>query len=533
MPEGPGPEADLDRAYGPPSDVPGPDDPHGPPADTPAPDPRDGPATAAGSGDARGPAARRTETREEGHLRDVPPLPTSFPPWQEPPQDPLGPGPAAPPPPGRAPADPGVFGPPPAAGRHAKEGPGPRRAPDPSRDTEPHPDTRPDLPAGYRTDTRPDTPAPEAPAAPAPEAPAAPDPAPDPVPDPTAEWHAPPVPALPPHGPRPSVTHLGDGPPTYEPEPTALAAADPRDLTGLVADTVLDGAQYGSYTLRAASVRGDSARFRGEPRRDALLTARFGSGPGGLVLVAVASGARAAEGAHLAASDACHWIAGAVGRSHARLAEDIRAARRGDLKSGLHRLTDRSYGKLRARAAELGLEPGEYTADLRCLLLSADPDCRTRIYFGVGDGGLFRLRDGVWQDIEPAEPAPGALSGEAVVGFGSVPTGEDGSADEEGPDGDRLTMDLGITTPPSPYVDTVPPTSPFRFRASVARTADVLLLCSAGLAEPLRGEAALGRALADRWEGGQPPGLAAYLADVQLRVKGYADDRTAVTVWEA
>ncbi|MEU8887679.1 protein phosphatase 2C domain-containing protein [Streptomyces sp. NPDC048442] len=421
------------------------------------------------------PGARRTETRAEGHLRDIPPLPTSFPRW---------------------------YG-----GQDRDEDRD--RGQDPGRDRN----------RGQDPGTAAEWEAPPVP----PAAPLVPPAA--PPPPATSE------PALAP-APRPVLAHVGDGPPTYDAEPTALAAADPQDLDGLVADTVLDGAQYGSYTLRAASVRGDSARYRGEPRRDTLLTARFGNGPGGLVLVAVASGARAAEGAHLAAADACRWIAGSVGRSHARLAEDIRVGRRGDLKSGLHRLTDRSYGKLRAHAAERGLEPGEYTADLRCLLLSADPDCRTRIYFGVGDGGLFRLRDGVWQDIEPPAPRPDALAGEPVVGFGSVPAEEEMS--EEDPDGDRLTMDLGITTPPSPHVDSVPPTSPFRFRASVARPGDVLLLSSAGLAEPVRGEPALARELAERWAGQQsPPGLATFLADVTLRAKGYADDRTAVAVWEA
>lgn len=327
---------------------------------------------------------------------------------------------------------------------------------------------------------------------------------------------------------RPGVMYVGDRPPTYDAEPTALPATTPQELDGLVADTVLDGARYGTYTLRAASVRGDSARFRGEPRRDALLTVRFGAADNALVLVAVASGARAAEGAHLAAADACRWIGGAVGRSHARLAEDIRAGRRADLKSGLQRLTDRSYGRLRARAAELGLEPHEYTAGLRCLLLSADPDCRTRVFFGVGGGGLFRLRDGVWRDLEPDVPAPGAVTGEPVVGFGSA-------SPESGPHGDRLTMDLGITTPPSPYIESSPPppAEPFRFRASVARPGDTLLLCSTGLAEPLRGERALADELAERWTPPEPPGLAAFLADTQLRVKGYADDRTSVGVWEA
>ncbi|PBC60557.1 hypothetical protein BKI49_29075 [Streptomyces sp. Tue6028] len=321
----------------------------------------------------------------------------------------------------------------------------------------------------------------------------------------------------------PSVGHVGSGPPTYAAEPTALPPADPDDLGDLVADTVLDGARYGTSTLRAVSARGDSARYRGEPRRDSLLTARFGTGEQALVLVAMATGARATPGAHRAAAEVCRWIGQAVGRSHARLAEDIRAARRGDLKSGLHRLTDRSLGRLRASAAEQGIEPEEYTAGLRCLLLPADPQCRTRVFFGVGAGGLFRLRDGEWQDIEPRVAE---ATGEPVVGFGSLP--------HETPEGDRLTMDLGITTPPSPYEPAPePPRDPFRFRASVARPGDTLLLCSAGLADPLRGEPGLAEHLTTRWSAAQPPGLAAFLADTLVRVKGYADDRTAAAVWEA
>ncbi|WP_233450468.1 protein phosphatase 2C domain-containing protein, partial [Streptomyces acidiscabies] len=197
-------------------------------------------------------------------------------------------------------------------------------------------------------------------------------------------------------------------------DPTALPLADPDALDDLVADTVLDGARYGASTLRAVSLRGDSARYRGEPRRDALLTARFGYGENALVLVAMATGARATVGAHRAAAEVCRWIGRAVGRSHVRLAEDIRAGRRGDLKSGLHRLTDRSLGRLRAGAAEQGLTPEEYTATLRCLLLSADPECRTRVFFGVGEGGLFRLRDGEWQDIEPAPGEPAGEPGPAA-----------------------------------------------------------------------------------------------------------------------
>ncbi|MFD4023681.1 protein phosphatase 2C domain-containing protein [Streptomyces sp. NPDC058576] len=340
------------------------------------------------------------------------------------------------------------------------------------------------------------------------------------APDPSALHELPPDPPAAADA-RPAVRHLGDRPPTYDAEPAALPSATSENLDGLVPDTVLDGARYGTYTLRAASVRGDSARFRGEPRRDGLLTARFGAAESALVLVAVAGARRDGEAAHLAAADACRWIGGAVARSHLRLSEDIRAGRRGDLKSGLHRLTDRTYGKLRARAAELGVEPDAYTASLRCLLLSADPDCRTRVFFGVGSGGLFRLRDGLWQDLEPFLPE----------GAAPLP----GDAQEESPDGDRLTMDLQITGPPSPNAGgpPQPPAEPFRFRASVARPGDTLMLCSNGLAEPMRGEAALPGELAGRWGSAGPPGLPAFLADTQLRIKGYADDRTCAAVWEA
>ncbi|MEV5974657.1 protein phosphatase 2C domain-containing protein [Streptomyces sp. NPDC051921] len=401
---------------------------------------------------------------------------------------------------------------------------------------------------------------PDAPDAGAPARPAPPVEIEPPVPTTRPEARPAEAPTVQVPAPRPRTGHVGTRPPTYDAEPTALPAARPGELDALVADTVLDGARYGAYTLRAASVRGDSARFRGEPRRDALLTARFGQDEAALVLVAVAAGRRAAEHTHLAAADVCRWIGEAVGRSHTRLSEDIRSGRRGDLKSGLHRLTDRTYNKLRARAVERGLDPQEYTAGLRCLLLSADPECRTRVFFGIGGGGLFRLRDGSWQDIEPLLPEPSATAGAPVVGFGSPPPaspppappppsppppGSGPAAEDPGApeapeateDGDRLTMRLGVADAPGrPFVEEPlpPPTEPFRFRASVARPGDTLLLASPGLAAPLRGEPDLARELAARWAGAaEPPGLAAFLADTQLRVTGYADDRTGVAVWEA
>ncbi|MEW2416339.1 protein phosphatase 2C domain-containing protein [Streptomyces sp. NPDC046866] len=328
-----------------------------------------------------------------------------------------------------------------------------------------------------------------------------------PVPPAPAEPPAPPAPPVPD---RPAVQYLGDRAPTYAAEPGGLPAAEPDALDELVADTVLEGARHGAFTLRAASVRGDSARYRAEARRDFLLTARFGGGDDALVLVALAGGDRAAAGAAEAAAEVSRWVAASIGRSRQRLADDIRAGRRDALRSGLQRLTDRAYGRLRARAAELGHPEDAYTAGLRVLLLPIDPECRTRVCFGAGPGGLFRLRDGHWQDLEPA--------------------GQAGSAE---PASGSAEPASGPADPADPAAPGPAPGAGFRFRAAVARPGDTLLLCSGGLADPMREEALLPAELAARWSAGEPPGLAAFLADTQLRVKGYADDRTAAAVWEA
>ncbi|CAL9382985.1 hypothetical protein SUDANB6_01100 [Streptomyces sp. enrichment culture] len=429
-----------------------------------------------------------------------------------------------------------------------------RAGPEPRRPAEPGPARTPaaNVPAPRRPPGPPAPPPATAPASP-PETPPPPPPPPSfPLrsPSPPPSPSAPPVPPAPepppsrhdapgvPSGPPPAAPaapppeprdHVGSGPPTYDPEPTALPSADPDDPDDLIPDTVLEGAHYGACTLRAVSLRGDSARFRGERRRDALLVARFGAGDRALVLVAMATGARAAPGAHRAAAEVCRWIARAVGRSHPWLLADLRAARRGDLKSGLRRLTDRSLGRLRAGAAEQGLAPDVYAATLRCLLLPGDPDCRTRVFFGVGAGGLFRLRDGTWQDMEPrAADLAGAIGAPGIPGTGSGPS--PARAPEDG----RLAPDPGVTPPSGPYGEPAgPPRRPFRFRASVARPGDVLLMCTAGLAEPLRGEAELREHLARRWSGPTAPGLVAFHADARVRAKGYADDRTAAAVWEA
>ncbi|MGG2459513.1 protein phosphatase 2C domain-containing protein [Streptomyces sp. RGM 3693] len=272
------------------------------------------------------------------------------------------------------------------------------------------------------------------------------------------------------------------------PAASAFPVAGPDALDDLVPDTVLDGARFGSVAVRAVSQRGDDARQRGDVRGGAFLTARFGAGRDALLLVAVAVGpSGTGEAAHRAARHVCAWAGDAVGRNSTQLAQDLRTGRHDALKAGLRRLTDHGYGRLRGRTAEPAVASEAHPAALRCLLLPADPDCRTRVCFGVGGGGLFRLRDGGWEDLEPtAAPA-----------------------------------------------EAYPAPAAFRFRAVSGRPGDVLLLCGTGLAVPHTGDPGFAARLAAAWSVPGPPDLADFLTAVQPRGAGNAKDRTAVAVWES
>ncbi|MFE6689294.1 protein phosphatase 2C domain-containing protein [Streptomyces sp. NPDC057743] len=276
------------------------------------------------------------------------------------------------------------------------------------------------------------------------------------------------------------------------PDACGFPEADPDALDELVPDTVVEGAAFGSAAVRAVARRGADARRRGAARGAALLTARFGTGRDALLLIAVATAAPAAP---RAARDACTWLGGAIGRSAAQLARDLRTGRTDALRAGLQRLTNRAHGKLRTGPPEptstpprtvdppstpsAPSTPGPPPAALRCLLLSADPGCRTRVFFGVGAGGLFRLRDGGWADLEPGDGTP------------------------------------------------------FRFRAEPGRPGDVLLLCGPDLAGRLGLDPDAAARLAAAWSAPAPPDPADFLTAVRPQATEDVGDRTAVGVWEA
>ncbi|MEU3572741.1 hypothetical protein AB0E96_30605 [Kitasatospora sp. NPDC036755] len=305
-----------------------------------------------------------------------------------------------------------------------------------------------------------------------------------------------------------AVPHIGDRPPTYGPEPTAVPEADPGALRALVPDTVLDGAQYGSSVLRAASVRGDSARYRGEPRRDALLVTRFGEGLEGLLLAVLGGFDRTGDGegdgeedavgpeaVAAATGEACRQLAAAIGRSRAGLAADLHDGARDRLRYGLQRLATGAAAPLRALTPRVEGEDTPSPGSLHCLLTSLDPDAAFRAAFGVGPGGLYLLRSGHWIDAYAARLL-------------------------HHPDGQ----------PPVPEAP-VPGPRPFRFRLVPATPGDILLLCTPGLARPIADEPAVAHFLSTHWAHPHPPGTVDFLRQVQVRAKGYADDRTAAAIW--
>ncbi|MER6299911.1 hypothetical protein ABT247_10105 [Kitasatospora sp. NPDC001539] len=425
----------------------------------------------------------------------------------------------------------------------ATDAPRPEPTPDPDPDPEPEPHREPELeqpepetPSSPISLDKPapapaidPTPEPEAaaseagpkpepapqPPAPAPTAGPEPDPEPDlqPEPEPVPEPDPEPAPTAPDPrlalrtpraGSGPTVPHVGERPPTYGPEPTAVPEADPNALGMIVPDTALEGAHYGNTVLRAVSVRGDSARYRGEPRRDSLLVTRFGDGPNGLLLAVLAGfdrtgeaedGVLTAQAVATATAEACRQLAAAIGRSRPGLAADLRDGARDRLRYGLQRLATSAAAPLRALAPRAEEEQGASPAALHCLLVSLDPAAGYRAAFGVGPGGLYLLRAGHWIDAYAARLL-------------------------HHPDGQPPVPDAPLPDP-----------RPFRFRLVPATPGDILLLCAPGLAAPIAEEPAVAHFLSSHWAHPHPPGTVDFLRQVQVRAKGYADDRTAAAIW--
>lgn len=213
----------------------------------------------------------------------------------------------------------------------------------------------------------------------------------------------------------------GPKPPLYAPEPRAAVSVRGDADAALVPDLVVDGATHGPLTVRAASVRGDSHRYHGEPRQDSLCVAllgeaepaRAGNPAPGLLLLAVADGVGSARRSHVGSQAVCRDLAEALDRHADELAQCVRDHDELALTALVNSALGTVGERLAQRAAAAGDRPEDYATTLRVLLVPLDPHVRGRGFFAVGDGGVALLREGRWYlDVDvPADAAPGGDGG--------------------------------------------------------------------------------------------------------------------------
>ncbi|MFC4029911.1 protein phosphatase 2C domain-containing protein [Streptomyces polygonati] len=293
------------------------------------------------------------------------------------------------------------------------------------------------------------------------------------------------------------------------PEPVVLVGrpslgSAPRALpqvTAAAPDSVVDGGTVGGLVVRGASIRGDDHRYFGETRQDAMGFWTLNPPPAGgqgspaadpVLLACVADGVGSQPLSQLGSSLVCRLLP-----QHTALRFD-RLAQRAPLEAlaGACRAvaSDIAAG-IRVEAAERRADAKELSAAMAAALVfpgGASGPARA-LLFAVGDCQGFLLSRGVWR---------------AVLG----PAGDDG--------------DIMSTA-----TDALPGHPD---RVAVAECAlesgDVLLLCTDGLANPMRNDSVLDR-LAQYWGAGHAPALPEFYWQLSFRAQTFGDDRSAVCVW--
>lgn len=291
------------------------------------------------------------------------------------------------------------------------------------------------------------------------------------------------------------LRHVGQKPPSYSPEPSGAVDARKDAAGAVVPDTVVDGFAVARLVVRAASIAGDSHRYGGEPRQDALAVVAFGPGERGLVLAVVADGVGSEPYSHVGADVACKATVAAL----ASRADDVEAALRRGLRDRLYfevvHVIDEVAGAIEAEAAQLARPSRELAATLRAVLLPTDPEVRVRLAFSVGDGATFRLADSTWKPVRPRSGNDAGVLSTATAVLPLQPQ--------------ELSVDLWIADP-----------------------GETTIVCTDGLSEPLR-DSQFAELLSDDWGQEEVPGMMRFLWQAQSRSRTYDDDRTVICIWES
>ncbi|MET7764772.1 protein phosphatase 2C domain-containing protein [Streptomyces sp. NPDC005393] len=295
--------------------------------------------------------------------------------------------------------------------------------------------------------------------------------------------------------------HVGHHPPSYPPHPLGRPSMRDADAFAPFSPVVLlDGAQIGRLTVRAASVRGDSHNWEGSCRQDAMAVTRIGPPEAELLLLAVADGVGSALYSHVGSYQFSRLAAVYLDREAEGIHAALYARDEDELRVLATKAVAGAAAELRsgwARAAQHQPRPyadQDYATTLHVLLIPTDARIRDRVLCSVGDGGLFVLREGRWEHGDP--------------------------------DGGGELLDTRTEALPHAYRSV---------KATLLRTVpgEVLLLGTDGITNPLtQKDPEFARRLANAWGGPEVPSLSDFLWQAQTRAKSYDDDRTVICVWE-
>jgi serine/threonine protein phosphatase PrpC len=306
-----------------------------------------------------------------------------------------------------------------------------------------------------------------------------------------------------------SASPAGEG--GYVPPPVLLEQPHPRSgtLNGLPRiydrspDIHLDGADLHGFKVRGGSLRGDDHRFAGETRQDSMSIeiCPIPEGPPALLVVAVSDGVGSRPLSHLGSREVCRYASRVmdehlVGSLMTRRPDQDRLAAAGravaeDLADRLHRLAEHrriddpaALSCTFVAAAMLDEPSGAEDGERRAVVLS------------IGDSAAFILRDGRFEPVfdAKAEGGPEAMANAPVA---ALPAN---------------TTEVAV-------------------RIVGLRPADVLVIGSDGLSDPMRGNPAVQDRLAEWWSGPTVPRALEFGWQLSFNARTYGDDRTAICVW--
>ncbi|MGH3810942.1 MAG: protein phosphatase 2C domain-containing protein [Pseudonocardiaceae bacterium] len=276
--------------------------------------------------------------------------------------------------------------------------------------------------------------------------------------------------------------------------PGGLRPVEPAGLPGghdVVPDSVVDGANLGSLTVRAASVRGDHHRQEPNFRRDAYTIQPLTGGFAVPNLVSVvAAGNPNGSVAQTGAALACRSVVTQLGK----LGGSIDAAWNGqpsiDLRELLRPVCNGVANRLTELAQSRQVPEAESSVELVCLVSQlGDTSERRHLAFGIGGGVVLRCTDQGWQLVFSAQEGPGK---------------------PEVLPGGHQALRVGMVE---------------------SRPDDILLVASQATAQVVTSRDS-GAFFAGQWRQG-PRDLVEFLWQFSARTPGTARDRTAVCLWDS